>query len=321
MKNTPTEKTNLHPRNQHRFRYDFPQLIQSCPALANYVFVNQYNSETIDFSNPEAVKMLNKAILKHFYEIDYWDIPANYLCPPIPGRADYIHYIADLLAAYNKDIIPKGRSIKVLDIGVGANCVYPIIGTKTYGWQFVGSDIDEIAIKSAEKICSENSALSENIECRLQKNPSNIFRGIIQPDEVFDVTICNPPFHASQAEAMAGTQRKLKNLKLDNKPKPTLNFGGQNSELWCEGGEIAFIKKMVKESVSMANQCFWFTSLISKKENLPSIYFALKNAKVFDYQTFEMAQGQKVSRFVAWTFWNEEQQKTWREKLKNRLTI
>lgn len=316
MKNTPTEKNNLHPRNPHRFRYDFPQLIQSCPALANYVFVNQYNSETIDFANPEAVKMLNKAILKHFYEIEYWDIPANYLCPPIPGRADYIHYVADLLAAYNKDLIPEGRSVKVLDIGVGANCVYPIIGTKTYGWQFVGSDIDEIAIKSAEKITSENPSLSQNIECRLQKYSTNIFRGIIQPDEVFDVSICNPPFHASLEEATAGTQRKLKNLKLDNKPKPTLNFGGQNTELWYEGGEIAFIKKMIKESVSMRNQCFWFTSLVSKKENLPSIYFALKNAKVYDFQTIDMAQGQKVSRFVAWTFWNEEQQKNWREKKK-----
>jgi 23S rRNA (adenine1618-N6)-methyltransferase len=296
------EKTNLHPRNPHRSQYDFKALVEACPELLPFVFINKYESQTIDFANPNAVKMLNKAILQHFYAISYWDIPPHYLCPPIPGRADYIHYVADLLASSDKGIIPQGKTVKVLDIGVGANCVYPIIGTHEYGWNFVGSDIDPVAIQSAQKIIQNNSTISGKIEVRLQNHSDHFFRGIIQADEVFDVSICNPPFHASLEEATTGTQRKIKNLSGKKSQKPTLNFGGQNAELWCEGGEENFIKKMIEESATMPHKCRWFTSLVSKKEHLPSIYQALKRIKAIEVRTIDMAQGQKISRIVAWRF-------------------
>jgi 23S rRNA (adenine1618-N6)-methyltransferase len=296
------EKTNLHPRNPHRSRYDFKALVEACPELFPFVFINKYESQTIDFANSNAVKMLNKAILQHFYAISYWDIPPHYLCPPIPGRADYIHYVADLLASSDKGIIPQGKTVKVLDIGVGANCVYPIIGTHEYGWDFVGSDIDPAVIQSAQNIIQNNPTISDKIEVRLQNLPDYFFKGIIQPDEVFDVSICNPPFHASLEEATTGTQRKIKNLGGKKSTKPTLNFGGQNAELWCEGGEENFIKKMIEESATIPNKCHWFTSLVSKKEHLPCIYQALKRVRAIEVRTIDMAQGQKISRIVAWRF-------------------
>jgi 23S rRNA (adenine1618-N6)-methyltransferase len=305
MKDTIIEKNNLHPRNPHRFQYDFEELIKRCLALKPFVFINKYGSQTINFANPEAVKMLNTAILRHFYDISYWDIPANYLCPPIPGRADYIHYIADLLASSNNKIIPEGKSVKVLDIGIGANCIYPIIGSSAYGWQFVGSDIDPVSVQSAKNIVEQNSTLTNKIDVRLQPSSADIFKGIIAPDEVFDVSICNPPFHTSLEEANRGTQRKIKNLSGRKPQKVVLNFGGKEGELWCEGGEEKFVIKMIQESAIIPDKCVWFTSLISKKEHLPNIYKALKNAKVFDIQTIEMAQGQKVSRIIAWTFWRK----------------
>lgn len=312
---TSSEKQGLHPRNPHRFRYDFNALIKSCPALAPFVSLNKYGDESIDFANPDAVKMLNKAILAHFYGIQHWDIPANYLRPPIPGRADYIHYVADLLGSVNDNVIPTGKAISGLDVGVGANCVYPIIGHQSYGWSFVGSDIDPKALQSAKRIVSSNSVLTPFIECRLQSSSSHIFKGIIQPNEKFDFTMCNPPFHASQAEASAGTQRKWQNLGRDKVPqKDTLNFGGQNNELWCEGGEKAFVTKMIEQSAQIADQCFWFTSLVSKKTTLPFLYKALKKVKVFDTQTIEMEQGQKVSRIIVWTFLGNHQQKIWRQE-------
>jgi len=295
------EKSNLHPRNPHRFRYNFEELTQSCDALTPFVFVNKFGIESIDFANPDAVKMLNKAILKKFYDISDWDIPENYLCPPIPGRADYIHYVADLLASENGGEIPIGDAVRVLDIGVGANCVYPIIGTKTYEWHFVGSDIDKVAIQNAQKIVSNNN-LNDKIECRLQSNASHIFKGIILPDEKFDVSICNPPFHASLEEANVGTQRKIKNLGEKVSSKTILNFGGQSNELWCKGGEKVFIISMIRESALFANQCKWFTTLVSKQENLPVIYNFLKSVKAVNVRTINMAQGQKISRVVAWRF-------------------
>ena len=310
----PPEKTDLHPRNKHRFRYDFKQLINSCTELAPFVSINKYGNESINFSNPDAVKTLNTALLKHFYNIQFWDIPKNYLCPPIPGRADYIHYMADLLGDSNDGIIPKGKNILALDIGIGANCIYPIIGTKEYGWSFVGSDIDKTAIQSANKIIGANPSLAGVIECRLQTFPTNIFKGILKLNEVFDFTICNPPFHSSLEEAMAGTQRKLKNLGSKKIKDPVLNFGGQNTELWCEGGEKIFVKKMIEESSLYPTSCFWFSTLVSKSANLPSVYSELKKVKPFDVRTIDMTQGQKSSRIIAWTFLDKIQQKEWQKK-------
>jgi 23S rRNA (adenine1618-N6)-methyltransferase len=311
-KEHPKEKSGLHPRNKHRERYNFKQLTASCPELARFVKLNDFQDESIDFFNPEAIKMLNKALLKHFYHIGNWDIPENYLCPPIPGRADYIHYVADLLVNNSPGkAIPSGNHIKCLDIGVGANCVYPIIGNIEYGWSFVGADIDPVAIESASKIVELNPILKGKVEIRMQKNPKDIFKGIIRENEHFDVTICNPPFHASLVEAQSGTIRKLSNLKQKRITKPILNFGGQNNELWCDGGEEKFVTDMIFQSRQFATSCFWFTSLISKQSNLKNAYEALKKLEAVDIKTIPMNHGNKISRIVAWTFLNTEQQQKW----------
>lgn len=322
-KNQPlTEKPSLHPRNKHRGRYEFDQLITAHPLLAKFVKQNAYQDMSIDFADPLAVKALNQALLKHYYAIIEWDIPPQYLCPPIPGRADYLHYVADLLAAGNNSNIPYGPNIHVLDIGVGANVIYPLIGQHEYGWQFVGADIDPLAIANGERILAANPQLKESIELRLQTSPAAIFQGVIKAGETFDLTICNPPFHASLQAANAGTRRKWQGLekskgsKTANLPSKTgtLNFGGQSNELYCAGGEKDFVNRMVSESSRMAQQCLWFTTLISKEANLPGVYRALKNVNAAQIETLNMAQGQKKSRIVAWTFLNASQQQSWRSK-------
>jgi len=310
----PIVKSGLHPRNKHLERYNFSQLTLACPELVKFVSINQYNNESIDFSDAEAVITLNKALLKYFYQIDKWNIPDNYLCPPIPGRADYIHYMADLLSSSNKNTLPQGKSITILDIGVGANCIYPLIGNREYGWQFVGSDIDPVAIKSAKQIISSNDILGKAIECRLQSSSSNIFSNILKAGEVFDMTICNPPFHSSLEEASAGTQRKWKNLGIKKEKETMLNFRGQNNELWYEGGEQTFVQNMIEQSAQFSTTCFWYSTLISKKENLLGVYNYLKKAKAVDIKTINMKQGQKASRVVAWTFLTQSQQSKWREE-------
>jgi 23S rRNA (adenine1618-N6)-methyltransferase len=310
MKAAP-DKNTLHPRNKHRSRYDFKALINSCPELSTFVSINKYGDESVDFSNPSAVKTLNKALLQHFYQIKFWDIPAGFLCPPIPGRADYLHYASDLLSTSNNNNIPKGKKIKVLDVGVGANCVYPIIGHQEYGWQFVGSEIDELAVRNAKHIVEINEPLRNAIDIRLQVNKTEIFKSIIHKEERFDLVICNPPFHASAEEALAGSQRKARNLGSKNYVKTVLNFGGHPNELWTEGGEVAFIGKMITESKLYKTQCFWFTSLISKSEHLDAIYAMLKRANVTETRVSDMITGNKVTRIVAWTFLDEQQQEDW----------
>lgn len=312
MSKTITEKTNLHPRNQHRSQYDFKLLIENCPVLKTFVSINEHAIETIDFSNPEAVKALNNALLITYYGIQNWDIPENYLCPPIPGRADYIHYIADLLASSNNGVIPLGETVQGLDIGIGANCIYPIIGNSVYGWSFVGTDIDQKAIENCSKIIESNPKLIETVSLQQQTESRFIFKNIITPEDKFTFTICNPPFHSSEEEATKGSLRKVNNLENKKSTKPVLNFGGHNAELWCEGGELGFITQMIYESAKYPMQCLWFTTLVSKQSHLSSLYKTLNKVNVVEVKTIDMAQGQKISRIIAWTFLSQEQQKAWK---------
>ncbi len=296
--------TKLHRRNRHIDGYDFATLVADTPALDQFTTRNPAGQTTIDFKNPQAVRMLNQALLKTHYDIDFWDIPTGYLCPPIPGRVDYIHYLADMLADHNCGDVPRGPRIKVLDIGTGASLVYPLTGQAEYGWQFTGTDIDAGAIKSARQICDANGL---NILVKQQNDPNDIFRGVIGPTDKFHITMCNPPFHASMEQATKGTQRKWANLGTSG--SKTLNFGGQNAELWCPGGEIKFLARLIEQSKEYADQCLWFTSLVSKKDNLKTLVRILGKARVADHKIVDMAQGQKTSRFIAWTYVRRNQRR------------
>jgi 23S rRNA (adenine1618-N6)-methyltransferase len=287
----------MHLRNIHHNGYNLVELMQVLPILSQYVRENDYGDASIDFANLQAVKALNQALLKQYYGVGVWHIPKNYLCPPIPGRADYVHYLADLLAESLPNLAPE--QVRLLDIGTGANLVYPLIAAHAYSWQCVGVDIDSKALRNAQQIIDANG-LQQQISLRQQPKPESIFKGVILPGEQFTLTLCNPPFHASAAEALAGTQRKWRGL--GKKPPQALNFGGQSNELFCAGGEAAFLTTMISESRLFTKQCVWFTTLVSKATNLPLVYRELKKVQALTVKTVEMAQGQKQSRFVAWTF-------------------
>jgi len=293
------KKGELHPKNPHKGKYNFKLLVKNLPELKKYLKKNPRGEETIDFSDNKGVILLNKALLKTYYDIDNWDIPKGFLCPPIPGRADYIHYIAGLLKG-------KRKGVKVLDIGTGANCIYPIIGSQSYNWDFVASEIDPKSIENAKKIVDSNKVLKNKITLKLQKNRENIFEGIIEKNDKFDLTMCNPPFHASLEDALKANKRKVNNLNKKNKKvKKGLNFGGQKAELWCPGGERLFLKKMAEESLRFSSQVTWFTSLISNKDNIKPTQKLLYKLGAKDIKILEMSQGQKISRILAWTFKTE----------------
>ena len=258
------QKGELHPRNRHNKQYDFKKLISVVPALKNHIIKNKTGEDSINWASPDAVLGLNKALLLSHYDLENWSIPSGFLTPPVPGRADYIHYLADLLAEVNNEVIPKGKSVRILDIGVGANCIYPIIGAKEYGWKFVGSESDPVAFKAAKGIAAFNSALKKNVDIRLQKYPDFIFEGILRPNEFYDAVICNPPFYSSQEDADDHALSKLRNLKKVSEVDKNLNFGGKKHELITKGGEYAFISKMINESAKIPTRCFWYTTLVSK---------------------------------------------------------
>lgn len=304
-------KLNLHPRNKNLERYDLCALIKATPELQDHIVPNKLGEDSVNFSSAKAVKLLNKAILNHYYGVTYWEFPDENLCPPIPGRADYIHHLADVLTESNFGQVPDGNQIKGLDIGTGASCIYPLIGASEYGWKFVASDIDPISIQSAQRIIKSNSSFDKQIECRIQSNKQNIFDGIISKDEKFDLTMCNPPFHASMDAAMEGSLRKIKNLTGKRLKSPELNFAGNLNELVCEGGEFQFIAQMIRESEKYSNQVLWFSSLVSKQSHLNGIMRILENSAVAQFKTIPLGTSNKSSRIVIWSFFTKEEQHAW----------
>ncbi|MRI01614.1 23S rRNA (adenine(1618)-N(6))-methyltransferase RlmF [Kriegella sp. EG-1] len=310
-KNKPV-KARLHPRNKNREPYNLDALVHSTPELKPFIKPNKKGVASVEFANPIAVKLLNKALLNHYYGIKHWEFPDENLCPPIPGRADYIHYMADLLRENNMGRLPKGEKISCLDVGVGANCIYPIIGVTEYGWNFIGTDIDSKSIAVADQIVATNLSLKNKIDLRLQTNPRAIFKEIINKQEKIDISICNPPFHSSIEDAQKGTRRKIKNLTGKKVKNPKQNFAGISNELICEGGEQQFIRNMIYESKHFAKNILWFSSLVSKETNLNRIYKTLEKVKAYQVKTITMGTSNKSSRIVVWTFLSNEEQKEWR---------
>lgn len=293
-------KERMHARNRFRAGYDFKKLAEASPGLARFVRPNPWGDISVDFGDAEAVKALNQALLAEAYGVKAWDLPKGYLCPPIPGRSDYLHHLADLIA--EGDAIPRGPTVTVLDIGTGASAIYPLIGAREYGWRFVGSDVDSVALRWAEGLARAQADLSGLIEIRAQKDPAQCFKDVVRPGEFFTATMCNPPFHASAAEALAGNRRKRLNLGAMKPGADERNFGGRAGELWCPGGELGFALRMIEQSVSVQDQCRWFTVLISKSVHLPRLREAVEGVNAAAIRTIDMGQGQKQSRLLAWTF-------------------
>ncbi len=312
-----------HPRNRHQGHYDFARLVAASPALRAWLVTTPRGETSIDFADPGAVRALNRALLLSDYGIAHWDLPDGALCPPVPGRADYLHGLADLLAADTDGRIPRGAGVRVLDVGVGASCIYPLLGHAAYGWRFVGSDIEPASLRVAGAIVQANG-LDRAITLRLQPRRGQIVRDVVRDDDRFDLTLCNPPFHASAAEAGEANRRKVRGLggraastSAGVRAAP-LNFGGHAHELWCPGGEAAFLRRMVRESVDVGDRVRWFTSLVARAEHLSGLRRQLRQAGATDVREVAMAQGHKQSRFVAWSYLAADRRAAWHGEARGR---
>lgn len=299
----------LHPRNPHQGRYDLSDLCRVTPQLKEFIISSPGGEATLDFANEKAVLCLNQALLARYYQVAYWQLPPGYLCPPIPGRADYVHYLADLLSR-STGTLPKGKQYRLLDIGTGASCIYPIIASQSYGWRVLASDIDDTAIKAASVVLAANPALKRNIELIRQPQAAAIFQGVLSADTKVHLTMCNPPFYASAAQAAEASERKWTNLGKAEKGA-TRNFSGQQHELWCDGGELQFIRNMITESQLLKQQVCWFSCLVSQQKHIAPLQKLLREVCAAQQLVIDMRQGNKVSRILAWSFLNETQQQQW----------
>ncbi|WP_397362375.1 23S rRNA (adenine(1618)-N(6))-methyltransferase RlmF [Olleya sp. R77988] len=294
----------MHKKNKHVEDYNFDLLAEAYPNLEPFIFTNANNKKTIDFANPKAVKALNAALLKLHYDINFWEFPDHFLCPPIPGRVDYIHHISDLLQRSKLT-----EDITVLDVGTGANCIYPLLGSAAYDWNFIGVDSNDDALEIAQNIVDQNN-LQDKIKLIKQSDATHVLTDVLKDTDKVTVTMCNPPFFKNEADAHQATQRKLKGLGQPT-DEMVRNFAGQAHELWYKGGEKAFLHTYLYESSLLKTQSFWYTSLVSNKDNIKTINQSLRKLGATAVLTIGMDIGNKKSRIVAWTFLTEQQKQDW----------
>ncbi len=312
-KNGVVELPPHHPSNPHKDGYDFDLLEEKDPSLSKYVITKQNGLKTINFSDDLSVRALNSALIKAHYEISDWNIPRNNLVPPVPGRADYVLYLADLLSECNEGVIPTDK-VKGVDIGTGASLIYPIIGRKLFQWSFVASEQSQASIQHGLSILKANDLGPSAIKLVHQKAIKQYFKGVIREGERYDFTMCNPPFYSSEAEAEKANIQKWQKLHRDKPVLPKRNFSGQDAELWVPGGELLFVKFMIKESLNHKDQVLWFSALVSQKDHIFDLKKQLKKVGVADFREIKMMQGQKRTRFLAWTFQDEQARKDWAAK-------
>ena len=282
----------MHPDNPFEKEYNFNGLIQSHPKLSEFIIVGKSDRKSIDFGDSKAIIALNTALLKRTFDVN-WELKPGHLCPALPGRLDYLIHVKDILDA------PSEKPITMLDIGTGASLIYPLLATAAFDWNCTASEVDIDSIEFAKKLLLLNPNL-KTTTLRNQRVKSKIFHHVMEENDYFDLVVCNPPLYKTQSEAEQRNIRKNKNLH--NNESISHNFGGHSNELWYKGGEEAFIKTMASESVSYGSQVGWFTCLISNSEHVKTLKRYVRKANPTELRVVEMEQGNKKSRFIAWTF-------------------
>ncbi|XP_057769276.1 uncharacterized protein LOC130989331 [Salvia miltiorrhiza] len=333
------ERRAIHHRNKYADNPpDFALLASLYPSFEPYVFYSRDGRPRIDWTDFNATRELTRVLLLHDHGVNWW-IPDGQLCPTVPNRLNYIHWIEDLLAL---DILPATRAesdiTKGFDIGTGANCIYPLLGASVLGWKFVGSDITDIAIEWANKNVESNPHLSHLIDIRragMGDERSRVGESQNHPicsSEGGGVHLGNPEAEnvGSLALSVLETQSNAKDCDgppvllvvvkdgenfdfcMCNPPffetieeagmNPKTSCGGTPEEMVCSGGEHTFITRIIEDSVMLKDTFRWYSSMVGRKLNLNILVSKLWKVGATVVKTTEFVQGRTSRWGLAWSF-------------------
>ena len=271
----------------NEFKPDFLILIKEFPELKKYIIKHNDNKEefSFDWSNNDLSLLMTKSILKYYFNIQYYDIPKGFLIPPIPSRLNYLNLIHSLI----KDI--KEENIIGIDIGTGANIIYPILGNSVYNWKFICTEINNESYNNARIILQKNN-LEEDINLIKQDNKNNIFLGILNRENKYSFSMCNPPYYDYEQEI------KIEDKKRDSE----FNF----DEVYYKEGELGFFQRYLEESICYKKNIFLYTILIGKKSNSEIIYDKINtyNGIIKLCNIKKIQTGNNVRYIIYWYFYN-----------------
>eukprot|EP00903_Cladosiphon_okamuranus_P020233 g18570.t1 len=195
---------------------------------------------------------------------------------------------------------PKSRCCRGVDIGTGASCIYPLLGAKVAGWSFLATEIDGISAEWADKNVRSN-ALQDQISVRLVPSandddnddaPGPLLTALREEDGKFDFSMTNPPFFESSEEA-------------GQNPDTATGEMATAGEVACPGGEVAFVRAIIRDSLRLRERVRWYTSMVGKKSNAKKLLRILREAGVKNTRTTEFFQGRTVRWGLAWSFTSE----------------
>ncbi|WVW82082.1 hypothetical protein I302_104087 [Kwoniella bestiolae CBS 10118] len=272
---------------------DFARLASRFPDFAQYVTISEEGYASIDFQNPAALRSLTRCLLKEDWDLDV-GLREDRLCPTLTNRLDYLLHVLDLepyLAAS-----PSSRPLRVLDIGTGATAIYPILLHRLRpDAQITATELDELSYNHSLSVLSQNSIPSSSINAVHAPSAEPILFPILDNErEEWDLTICNPPFFGSEEEMKEGQEGK----ELGAHAAPT----AANNELITPGGEIAFVGKMIKESLKIGERCRWYTSLIGKYSSLTPLIELLREHKIDNYLLKSIKQSKTTRWILGWSY-------------------
>ncbi|EPS95167.1 hypothetical protein FOMPIDRAFT_1054415 [Fomitopsis schrenkii] len=133
---------------------------------------------------------------------------------------------------------------------------------------------------------------ADSILCHVLGGHSSISTD--EPGQVFDFTMCNPPFYSSKEDAQRSAEA------TDSRPNAVCT--GAELEMTTPGGEAAFVCKMVRESLELRSRYRWFTSMLGKLSSLAEIIALLREHQIDNYAFTEFVQGQTRRWAIAWSF-------------------
>ncbi|WCJ27941.1 Ribosomal RNA large subunit methyltransferase F [Euphorbia peplus] len=322
------ERASIHPKNKYADKPpDFGLLASLYASFKPFVFYSRDGRPKIDWTDFNSTRELTRLLLLHDHGLNWW-IPDGQLCPTVPNRSNYIHWIEDLLSS---NVIPEkkgnGKIVRGFDIGTGANCIYPLLGASLLGWSFVGSDVTDVALEWAERNVKNNPHISELIEVRKVVNR----QGALSIEDVHNAQSVNGESKTNVNECLIMEQLDSSN-KYDGPPvlsgvvkdgekfdfcmcnppffenmdeaglNPKTACGGTPEEMVCPGGEKAFITRIIEDSAVSKESFRWYTSMVGRKANLKFLTSKLREVGVTIVKTTEFVQGRTCRWGLAWSF-------------------
>jgi len=288
----------MHPRNRYfRRKPDFAALAAQFADFAAIVVTDSRGRVHVDWKDPACSVALTRALLRADYGLK-WELPRGFLCPPVPQRVNYVHWIEDLLAGTIETAIKSAHAVRIpdeatgLDVGVGASAIYPLLALSLHpNWKMIGTDINEEALRSA-RANVESNGLQAKIRLELVGSDSVLLETVRKQSDVIDFCMCNPPFFAAEEDARKASHYRSCDAKVQ--------------ELVTPGGEQAFVSRMIADSQVLRHRVRWYTTMVGHKSSLTAAMAEIKSCGASLVRSTTFFQGKTIRWAVAWSFEVEE---------------